>query len=419
MKVFNSSGVDVIGGTQSQAVLTAMPRDPSTMSTTDLANFCPNHKRDLVSGVISREDSTTTMAMTEHFGSKMALSRTNMMGNLVKRTWDDSIGTRRTTAGASLGPTADKTFTLGGTPIVSTTYLTTNTALILSDTNNLSDANNPLTFATYNIDFSAYIQVKDAAAADAKMDIHATLIAYDAAGNIVAEAAVIDKVSVVQTGIIDRYDVTYRGSLASTTKPIHRVILGLSHNNSPDNASTIVEVAESVFKVSGYEETSDLAARPIQVCVLEGLNASATLNINNYAVLTGVPDSTNTFISAGDTTSDVYDDNAVEIFLKSITRVMPRAFTTIGHGAVTRSLSAMYGDESMEISFKAMSFGDFSRAVQKLTGAAKSTGKDIMKVMEEMEPMIRSSGKVMSALPGPAGYVGSAMVSGSDLFRSR
>uniref|UniRef100_A0A2V0RL44 Uncharacterized protein n=1 Tax=viral metagenome TaxID=1070528 RepID=A0A2V0RL44_9ZZZZ len=418
MKVFNSSGVDVIGGTQSQAVLTAVPRDISTITTTDLSNFCPNHQRDLISGVISREEASMTMAMTEHFGKKMALSRSNMIGNTVKRSWDDSLGTRRTTVGETLGKTVDTTYTLptnSETDIA--TYLTTKTALVFADSNNLTEANNPLTFATYNVDFDAYCLVEDAGATQINYQVKVALIGYDSANNVVASASLNDYTTTSQAGTADRYDLQFRGSLSSSTRPITRVILAWNTNNGASNASTELAVSETVFKLTGYEETSDVPARAVQVCVLEGLNASATLNISSYAVLTGVPDSTNTFISAGDTQDAVYDNNAVEIFLKSITRVMPRAFTTRGHSAVSKTLSAMYGDEVIDISFKAMSFSGVSQAVKRLSKLAKATGKDVASLLDDIDPAVHAVGRTLSAMPGPAGAAGSAMMLGSDAYR--
>uniref|UniRef100_A0A2V0RB18 Uncharacterized protein n=1 Tax=viral metagenome TaxID=1070528 RepID=A0A2V0RB18_9ZZZZ len=107
---------------------------------------------------------------------------------------------------------------------------------------------------------------------------------------------------------------------------------------------------------------------------------------------------------------DVYDFNAVEIFLRSITRVMPRAFTVGGHGAFTKELTAMYGDEEMTVAFRAMSFGDVARAVKKAGGLAKKSAKEI-------EPYMRGAGSMMSMLPGSAGLAGSALMTGSRVAR--
>uniref|UniRef100_A0A2V0RBK0 Uncharacterized protein n=1 Tax=viral metagenome TaxID=1070528 RepID=A0A2V0RBK0_9ZZZZ len=383
LKVFNSSGVDVIGGTQTAAVLTAVPRDISTITTTDVANFCSNHERDLVSGVVSREDSTMTMCMTDHFGKKMSLSRSNTLGNVVERSWDSSIGTRLTTEGENL-------MKVGSRTMVATASGATNAEILanenrrLIDTNFLSAGNNPLTLATYNATVEARIVMNDPGSAVAQFKINVRALGVDAAGTVVAEVNLTD---ILTTAASSVYTFSAATTLTSATTPIHRVILGLVSTSS--DVTDTLRAADSSAVVKAFEETADIPARPIHVCVFEGLNASATLNINSTAVMTGVPDSTNVFISsAGSVSRVVYDTNLVEMFLRSVSRVLPRAHTITGHGAMEKAVMAVFGSEDIKLSFQAMSFGD---VIKKLSGAgkfAKATIRDVSDIAKEVEPIL-------------------------------
>uniref|UniRef100_A0A2V0RB98 Uncharacterized protein n=1 Tax=viral metagenome TaxID=1070528 RepID=A0A2V0RB98_9ZZZZ len=423
LKVFNSSGVDVIGGTQSAAVLTSVPRNVSILSSTDLANACPNHERDLASGVVSREESTMTMAMTEHFGKKMALSRSNTLGNIIKRTWDDGIGTRRTTAGETLSFLVDTNLTATTTDLTDVQILGTPgdptstgtaTAQVL-DSARLSELNNPLTLATYHAEIEMYLDLGDpgsSALENTKFEFK--LYALDAADNIISVRRINRREDLRNA---KSSGVTVTGSVTSTTVPISRVVVGLVVVGGA-NVNDPLTVVNTSARLTAYEETADIAARPIHVCVFEGLNASATINLNSTVVLTGVPDSTNVFIStaqSGDV--PVYDTNAVEVFLKSVSRSLPRAFTVSGHSAVSRSLDAFYGDEAVSVAFKAMSFSDVQKGVQHVAKLAKKSGSELSDALRKLEPFMRSVGTPMSALPGPAGALGGMMVAGADYGR--
>jgi hypothetical protein len=416
LKVFNSSGVDVIGGTQTAAVLTSVARNVSTLDSTDVANSCANHERDMVSGVVSREDATMTMVLTEHFGKKMCLARSNTHANLVRRIWDDGVGTRSTTTGESLSHTSDTAMDAVGSSSRADSAIISGTTYHVLDTDLLSDANNPLTLATYMADFEVNAVMDAPTTTDTDYLVDLKALALDAAGNVLSSRKVRD-VTNVTSG--QQFILSGSGTLTSTTVPIARVIVAIDKNLT-DQANLDFLASPSSSKVVAYEETADIAARPIHVCVLEGLNSSATLNLSSFAVLTGVPDSTNVFIASATPASDVvYDTNAVEIFLKSMSRALPRAFTVSGHSAVTKELTAMYGDEEMTVAFKAMSFDDVARRVKHAGSMAKKAFREIESMAQKSEPMMRNAGGVMSRMPGVVGDVGDALIVGADMMRSR
>lgn len=245
LKVFNSSGSDVIGGTQSAAVLTSVPRDISAITTTDLSNFSGNHERDLVSGVISRDDATMTMVMTEHFGGKMCLARPNTQANVVSRNWDDSVGTRRSTTGQSLGPIAN----LSLAPPFGVSVASTDDALlaagarIILDTNNLAEVNNPLTLATYRVSATGFCNMKDPDIAGAIYQGVFRIVAYDAAGKSVGSSRVSDFTSIA-TASADNiaFDLRFNTTIVSTTRPIARVVAffeAATHSASSDPPITL------------------------------------------------------------------------------------------------------------------------------------------------------------------------------------
>lgn len=406
LKVFNSSGVDVIGGTQTAAVLSSIPQDVSTLTATQLANASSNHERDLVSGVVSRDDATMTMAMTEHFGTKMALCRPNTMANVVQRSWDDGIDSRRTTDGQSLGFLVDTNMNVTTSiPTLATVLSTANFRAF--DTDRLSASNNPLTLATYTVSVDAYIEIASASATSTDLRIDVTIYALDADNNLLASKDIRDALATVSGS---NYDIRAAGTITSSTVPIARVIVA-PVKYSADLTNDTFNVATSTCTVTAFEETADIPARNIHVCVLEGLNASATINLSSSAVITGVPDSTNVFISAGSAGTEVFDQNAVKVFLSSIYRVLPRAFTVGGHGVITKSLTAMYGDSEVEIAFKAMSFGSIVDKVAQVASAAKAGGKEAAELMSKMAP-------ILSLMPGTVGAMGRGAAMGAEALRS-
>jgi hypothetical protein len=402
LKVFNSSGVDVIGGTQTAAVLNAVPRDISGITSTTVANACANHERDMASGVVSREDSTLTLSMTDHYGTKACLARTNTLGNTVRRVWDDGVGSRRTTAGSSLGPIVETAFDSLSTSTRTDAAIIADTATHLIDTNNLDEAKNPLTLATYNADFSIDAQFTGASATDTDYRMDLVGYALDAAGTVIASRQVRD-VAAVTSGAL--FMIKCSGSITSTTVPIHRVIVGIARANA-SQTNLDYDKENSTGIVVGFEETSDIAARPVHVCVLEGLNASATVNLNSFAVITGVPDSTNSFIASAAPDPETYDLNAVDVFLRSVSRSMPRAFTVGGHGEFTKTLRGIYDTEDVSIAFKAMSFSDTMSKIRSAGRIAKASVHEAEKIMKELKPLLEGGAMMASMMPGQVGAAG-------------
>jgi hypothetical protein len=369
----------------------------------------------MVSGVVSREDSTMTMSMTEHFGKKMSISRSGMLSNVVLREWDDGIGSRETTLGSSLSPVVDTTITyLPGTGAVTTATALLNPTQLIVDSDRLDNDKNPLSLATYHASVTGYCRFDDPGASATFFQATFRIIALDAAGNVLAENDVRDITSISSASDLD---MTFSGDVTSTTVPIARVVVALIQTNPAITEVLMSGDSNSKFKLSAFEETSDIAARPIHVCVLEGLNSAATINIGSTAVLTGVPDSTNVFISSANAVPKIYDFNAVDIFLKSITRVLPRAFTTAGHGLVERRVVGLYNDEEVEISFRAMSFGGMTNKITKMYDAAKALGRDIQDVAKHLEEPLGAGAEALSMLPGTAGAVGRGMAVGANAAR--
>jgi len=423
LKVFNSSGVDVIGGTQSAAVLSSVPRKASTITSTDLSNFCPNHERDLASGVVSREDATMTMALTSHYGQKMCLARSNTQGNVIRRSWDDGVGSRRTTVGQALGPTTDLSYAALSNSSRTTAQILADqdqsgaafAGRHLIDTDNLDEANNPLTLATYSVEFRTDNMFNTGDVADTDFRHEVVALALDAANNVIVskEMRIVRNMSAVGINL----QMVTSGTLTSTTVPIARLVVAV-RAESANQSTSLIAAGQSHSVVTAIEETADIPARGIHFCVFEGLNASATININSFAVLTGVPDSTNVFISSGTQSSDdVHDYNAVEIFLRSISNVLPRAFTVGGHGEFTRELKTMYGDEETSVAFKAMSFAPLARRIKSSASVAKRSARDAAMMAKKVLPYAEAAGEMLSVAPGPIGAAGSAMVSGAEMAR--
>jgi hypothetical protein len=361
-----------------------------------------------------------TICMTEHLGRKMCLSRTDTIGNVVSRTWDDGIGDRRTTAGETGSFTTDTTVApISGEDDLTASFDTllashnSGTNKMVFDSGRLSAGNNPLTLATFNARLKASFRISAGAGADYN-DYMASfrIMALSAANEVLSESSLRD-ITVVKVN--ETFDLTFDTTISSATKPIHRVVAFWARYVADQDVTELVRSQDTTFSLTGFEETSDIPARPIHVCVFEGLNLGATLNINTTAVLTGVPDSTNVFISSSRSASaDMVDGNAVEMFLRSVIRGMPRAFTLAGHGLVERNVEAMFGTEKVGITFKAMSFADVTKSLKTIGKYAKT----LQRASHDVLPMIEDASYVASMLPGPVGRAGKAIHDASTYGRA-
>jgi hypothetical protein len=426
LKLFNSSGVDTIGGTQTAAVLNSVPRDVSLLTSSDVSNFSSNHARDLAFGVVSRDDATMTVSITEHFGAKKCLSRTNTLSNVVRRDWDDSLGTRSTTSGSSFSPIADFTVNIVGTEMTVAQALANlksdNTAAtdtqIPFDTNRLSDANNPLTLATYAADMTLSLQPgANTSIATDNARFKGKFVAFDAFNVELATASVQHDPSATG-GTPDRMETFhFAGSLVSTTSPIHRIIFILTQFENGTVADVVFTATGTTMHMMAHEETADIPGRPIHVAVFEGLNAGATINVSSSAVISGVPDSANVFIgSYNNEQDDVYDLNATHMFLRSVASVMPRAFTVAGHGKLESEITAYYGGDEVRLAFRALSFAKVGRAIKR---AGKKVAKATTSAIKAATPVMRQAAAAMAPVPIPqvqAAAIG--LRAGADLGES-
>jgi len=429
LKCFNSSGTDVVGGTQSAAVLTSVPRDVSKITSSDLANFCNNHERDLVSGVTSREDATATVSISEHFGKRMALVRDNTLSNVIQRTWDDGIDdtasggvNRRATAGytSTFHDAAGAAALLwDATATTFATAIADPLKYFLVDSSRLDEDKNPLTFATYSASVKLHVRTGGVTNVTDVFYLSFAVYGLDADNKVVAS-------NLVSRDIynLDQHRTNYAidATVSSSTVPIHRVVIqAILQSPNMTTPADAIDVGDSTCAITAYEETADVPGRAVHFCVFEGLNSNATINISSAATMAGIPDSSNVFIgSVGGTRPDVYDDNAVSMFLKSVSRVVPRAYTVAGLDTVEREVKAMYGNKEVSVAFQAMSFGRIAQGVKDLGKKAKMPAKMIS--ANVMQPMERTAGEVASMLdrlPGAqAAMAAQALRVGSDVSQS-
>jgi hypothetical protein len=453
LKVSNSSGTDVIGGSQTSAIVNAMPEKVATLTATDVANFVPDHERDMVQGVGSRDDATMTIMATSHLGSKRGLCKSKTISNVATSTF--SAGEISATANVTIGTTmnyrtgvADNAnianIAVGASNIELTDAQvqaaldapdalfragadsTTDGIRVFMDTGRLNAGLSPLTANTYAAEVSGQIMLGTPSA----VTIYRAgwlVVGIDAAGNVIKEAQLnIDRListasTVSTTTGQNRPIFVVNGTIHSTTVPIVRVAVVAKRlfnygNTDPDQASADIPADEyypdgSGFEVRAYEEMADIPARGVHVTVLEGLNASATVNVSAFTVLSAIPDSTNMFISTASAFElEDFDGHAASMFVRSLARSMPRAYTVSGHSVFTTYMKAMYGSEEIEVSFKALSFKQVAEMVKKSGRLAKASVHEIESMLKELQPILSTAGGAMSNVPGPIGAAG-AMIS--------
>uniref|UniRef100_A0A2V0RAW6 VP5 n=1 Tax=viral metagenome TaxID=1070528 RepID=A0A2V0RAW6_9ZZZZ len=394
----NTSSVDSIAGSQSAAVLYAVPKSLANLKSTDLSQICLNKDKDVVQNVSSKNDSTWTDSPTDHAGVNTALLRSGaraqicIVSNIVTATTAAAQGFVVGLGGA-LTPTADPKVQpyAGGTDSSPAALFWTGRDSTVS----------PFNLATYVGKLALNVSLKCTGANTS--GIVFLVAAFDAAGEQLSTQEV--KLEGADLADNDTFDSHIDVTLKSSTFPISSMGVWIK-TGAVERADTV-----SSGLVEAEEETSDIPVRGVHVVIFEGLNAKASLNFHAANVLTGVPDSTNAFIS-NSATDLVLDGNIVTNMLQAYRQNAVRAYTGAGKEASGQIIDATLATPEMDVKMNAFSFKDIGRAFRRAVGVAKATRRDASNIAATIQPGLREGGGYLSTgVFGPQGQaVGSGML---------
>jgi hypothetical protein len=399
----NTSAIDTIAGSQTQATLYSVPKSASSVGATDILQFASDKEKHVVSNVSSKSDNTTTNVISDHNGSRMALLRDGAASN----TADMEIAFSASTSSAQgfIASGADLATVVGGTG--SGAYdLAANLAKAVWDSGR-DAAYSPLTLATYKSHIKMTAEYNPSAAGAFVY----TVVGLDASGAEIAGCK-FDFTAVAETN--NSFDFQLEALLVSSTVPISRVCVFLKSVHSGT-----IQLATSVHSgiIHASEETADIPNRGLHFCVFEGLNPGASLNFHAANVIAGIPDSSNAFIASANVGDKVFDYNVIQNLLQTFKYTFPRAFTGLGSEVANLALAEWFDMEGMQHSLNALSFKRIGLALKKVVPIAKIIRSGASKAADIAKPVMREGGMVLVAtgIGGARGRAaGAGMIAGAE-----
>lgn len=392
----NTSAMDAIAGSQTQATLFSVPKEVASLTSTDVLQFAADKEKHLVSNISSKADTTITNVISEHNGAASALLRDGARSNLVQ-----------VEIGVAAGATAAQGFIA-----TSTNFTAVASGFLAGIGNAVWDSKrvagvSPYTLATYKSHLN--------------LTLHLVGSNYDGATFIVtaldAAGELLDSVEVESdpgAQLSTDFDFNLDVGLESTTFPIDRVAVFLKVY---EGGTLQRATGASSGRVTAIEETADISGRGIHFCVFEGINSGASLNFHAANVIAGIPDSTNAFIASGTGTDEIYDYGIVNNMLLTFKHTFPRAFTGLGAEVATQALADWFELEGMEYSMQAMSFGRIGRAFKQVVPAVKKLRSGASTAADLVKPVLKEGGMLLlgSGIGGMRGRaLGAGMMAGAE-----
>jgi hypothetical protein len=401
----NTSAIDTIAGSQTQAVLYSVPKSVSSLTATDVLQYTTDKDMHLVSNISSKQDNTRTYAITEHNGERTALLRDKARSNMAEIEFSISASTS-----AAQGFTGNDDLAVVGSPA---TY-TASDAIYHSD----NDATySPFSLATYVAHLALTLELEVKALTATLENAELIAVAFDAAGKAIDSLQVnVDPSEGVP--VTEKFTTHVDVNLTSETVPISSVGVFIQKINGSTTPTCVLKRTTGVSsgRVSATEETADIPGRPIHFAVFEGLNAAASLNVHAANVIAGTPDSANAFISGGGATDDVFDYGIVNSMLLTFKHTFPRAYTGLGAQAASMALKEWFELEGMVIAMEARSFKKIGKTFKKLIKGAKQARSTVSKVADVAAPIMKEGGLILaSGAFGPKGQaLGAGMLAGAE-----
>jgi hypothetical protein len=440
LSVENTSSVDTIAGFQTQAVLYSVPSDIVNVTSTELRNSTTDSESDLAQANC-KDDGTVTTAFPYHYGQKMALMRTNTSSHQIGRTYDvmksitpsggsfaNGIITNSNTDGAIVAGTGigilDHDTGTGNSGANIRSFATTALALaadagqLIFDSNLITGETGLFTLATAAVeyDFVIYSSLNSSAITG---HLNVVLVALDAAGNTLASQSFDHRKTIFDNGSANSTDTSgittpISGRFDTAGAPIARIIAFYD-----DNTATQTCLLGGKYSFTTIEQTSDVPSRPVHVAVLDGLNSGATLTVRAGAVLTGVPDSTNSMIAGKSPGNPLIDHARVDAYMRTFSMSYQHAFLSTAYRAMADSSVMLSGRPEFQAAMHAFSFGQIGKAFRDISKEAKKVRKGASSVARAALPIVDvvAPALMMSGNPAAQG-AGAALMSGAELARA-
>lgn len=402
----NTSAMDNIAGSQTQATLFSVPKEVASLTSTDVLQFSADKEKHLVSNISSKADTTITNVISEHNGAAAALLRDGARSNLVEVEIAVAAGTQAAQGFIATGAALiDANHSSSWTAPLGGNYYG-NIQHAVWDSKRVAGVS-PFTLATYKSHLNLTLHLAGSSFDGATF----VAVAMDAAGDV------LDTVDIeCDTGATVGSDFDYNldVGLESTTFPIDRlaVFVKVYAGGTLQRAT-----GTSSGRVTAIEETADISGRGIHFCVFEGINSGASLNFHAANVIAGIPDSTNAFIASGTGTDEVYDYGIINNMLLTFKHTFPRAFTGLGAEVATQALADWFELEGMEYSMQAMSFGRIGKAFKQVIPAVKKLRSGASTAADLVKPVLKEGGMLLlgSGIGGMRGRaLGAGMMAGAE-----
>jgi len=387
LSVVNTSSEDSIAGVQSAAVLYSPPRFLGDLDSNQLATYTINEAKNLKAGVQSKIDGTFTQAVTHHYGTKMGFLRKNAISSSVRST-NIFTGGGMSSALLQTGDIADG--------IDSGTY--DSTYWWFSSGNSSA-----FTFATHSVRVSGNVGIKSdfdgvTEAEETLTNVSLQIVLLDEAGKYIASETVAHKY--LSQKDLPETSVSIDAVFLNVSRPIKRVVALWSSDRSGVDAIEMTPIGGGAnnLNIETYEATGDIPVRPVHVHIVEGLNASASLMLKATSLLASIPDSTNAKASRSLMHDKIVNSNQVEIYLKQLTRAVPRAMTINDADFLYAVLRNWQQRVEVDDALIAMDFSFLAPLVSQVGSAIQQGSRDVNKFLDTAIPIAREAARVADTL---------------------
>jgi hypothetical protein len=387
LAVSNTSSEDNVAGSQTAAVLYSPPRFLGGLDSNGLSTYTINEAKNLKSGVESKRDGTFTQAVTHHYGSRMGFLRKKSVSSSV-RSSDVFSGADTSNATQEVGSVGDG--------IDNGTY---GSAYWWFDSGN----SNAFTFATHSARISGSVGISatfpGAITGENILTNRLTFALLDEAGKTISTEVVSTRHTAsneaVETSTAD-FDIVF----TNVSKPIKKVVALWSSVREDVNASSVATLGAGKLNINveTYEAVGDIPVRPIHVHIIEGLNASASIMMKATALLSSIPDSTNAKASRVMVHDKVVNSNQVEIYLKQLTRTLPRAMTVSDAEFLYSILRTWQTRVEVDEALIAMDLSFLSPLISQAGSVLQQGSRDVNKFLDTAIPIAREAARVADSL---------------------
>jgi len=147
------------------------------------------------------------------------------------------------------------------------------------------------------------------------------------------------------------------------------------------NVSPYFSPAGFTLNIEAIERTADIPARPIHIALVEGLTTGATITVQASAIVTGLVDSSRSFLAGTEDDDDVDDPAEIinhsmaMVYFRAIEANLVRAGSAAGFGVMKQAMQDVVSSTPPEALLSASSYSSLSSGIRRASKAMQTAVK--------------------------------------------